>query len=120
MSIYDDMRAVATEIFAEFKQGTIRYVGVTTTAGATPDEPNGTVDATPVTINATARPVSTKYLAGTSIVETDIQVTIPNDGLVVPSMSGYLLIDGTKYKIIAVMARPAAGVPITWTVIVRR
>ncbi len=120
MSIYDDMRVVATDVFAEFKQGVIQYVGVTTGTGGTPDEPAAPVEAAPITLNATARPVSTKYVDRTSVFQTDIQVTIPNDGRVVPKGSGFLLIDGVNYKIVEIMARPAAGDPITWTVIVRR
>ncbi len=120
MSIYDDMRSVADELFEEFKQGVIQYVGIVSTPGASPDEPATVGDDTPVTLNATARPVSTKYVNGSSIVETDIQFTVPNDGKAEPKMTGYMTIDGVRYKIIAVRPRPAAGDPITWTVIVRR
>lgn len=120
MSIYDDMRGVASELFAEFKQGMIEYIGVTSTAGGSPDEPATVTDASPVALNATARPVSTKYVDGTHIVQSDKQVTIPNNGKAEPSINGFLRIDGVRHKIIEIMPRPAAGDPITWTVIVRR
>ena len=120
MSIYDEMRAVANEVFPEFKQGDIRFVSVTNTAGGSPDEDGSTTRTVSEPLNATARPVSTKYLADTSIVESDIQVTIPNDGIATPTINGFIRIDGSDYKIIALMPRPAADDPITWTAIVRR
>lgn len=104
----------------EFKQGTVQWVPIVTTAGATPDEPGSSSKGTPVTLNATARPVSTKYVNGSHIVQSDRQVTIPNDGLATPDMSGFIRIDDVDYKIIEVLPIPAAGDPVTWTVIVRR
>lgn len=120
MSIYDDARDIASELFAEFKQGTIQYVPIITTAGSSPDEPATTAKGTPLTLNATARPVSTKFVDGSHIVQSDKQVAIPNDGLATPEMSGFIRIDGVDHKIIELMARPAAGEPVTWTAIVRR
>ncbi len=119
MSIYDDMRGVASELFAEFKQGTVQYVPIVTTPGTSPDEPGSSGKGTPVTINATARPVSIKYVNGTTVVASDIQVAMPNDGTT-PEMEGYMRIDGSDYKIIGIMPRPAAGTPVSWTVIVKR
>ncbi len=119
MSVYDDARAVASELFAEFKQGTVVYRTLTAAAGATPDNP-GTPVPSDVPLNATARPVSTKYVDNSHIMQSDIQVTIPNDDVVTPTLRGSLVIDGVPYKIIEIMARPAAGSPVTWTMIVRR
>lgn len=120
MSIYDDLRPIAAELFEEFKQGDVRYVPIVVTPGATPDRPASSAPGAPVPINATARPVETKYVNGTSIVVTDKQVTIPNDGKVKPDMSGFIDIDAVRHKVIEIMARPTAGDPIVWTVVVRR
>lgn len=120
MSIYDDMRSVAADVLGEFKQGEIRYVTVANAAGASPDESGSTTLTASNPLSATARPVSTKYVDGSNVVVSDIQVTIPNDGKCSPDMNGFVRIDGTDYKIMAVMARPAAGDPVSWTVIVRR
>lgn len=120
MSIYDDARAVASELLAEFKQGVIQYVSLTTVEGESPDEAESTTKGTPVTLNAVARPVSTKYVDNSHIIQSDLQVTIPNDGAATPEMSGFIRIDGSDHKIVEIMARPAAGDPVTWTVIVRR
>lgn len=119
MSIYDDLRAVTSQVMSEFKQGTVYYVPVATVAGATPDAPASSGKGTPVLINATVRPVSTNYVDGTHVVQTDKQVVVPNDGTI-PTMQGFVRIDGVDHKIIVIMARPAAGDPIAWTVIVRR
>lgn len=118
MSIYDEMRGVANELFDEFKQGTVRYVALQQVPGSTPDDPQPAQRVT-TEINATVRPVSTKYVDGSHIVQSDKQVSMPNAGIE-PSMSGFVEIDGTDYKIVEIMPRPAAGVPVTWTVIVRR
>lgn len=120
MNIYDEMRGVANEVFAEFKQGEVKYVAVTTTAGVSPDEPASTGETVSDPLNTTARTVSTKYVDGTHIVQSDKQVNMPNNGVTEPKMSGFLLIDGVRHKIIEIMPRPAAGTPITWTIIARR
>lgn len=120
MTIYDDMRNVANERLTEFKQGVVQYIGVTTTAGSTPDEPASSNEDTPVTINATVRSVSTKFVDGTHIIQSDSMITMPNTGDTTPKMSGYFKIDGVRFKIIEIMPVPAAGSPIIWKVIVRR
>ena len=121
MSIYDDLRQVSSELHTEFKQGDVRYVPVVVTAGSRPDLPASSALGTPVELNAVARPVSTKYVDGTNVVMTDKQASLPNDGTTpAPVLGHFLRIDGVDHRIIAIMARPAAGDPISWTVIVRR
>ena len=53
MSIYDEMRGVANEVFTEFKQGVVKYVPIVSNAGVSPDEPASSSDALPVTLAAT-------------------------------------------------------------------
>lgn len=115
---YQEMQAVAAEVLAQFKQGTVVYVALTAQAGATPDDPGVPVDV-PHPVNATVKPVSMKYVDGTNIVQSDRQVTMPGDG-VEPDSNGYMLIDGARYKIIEIKRIPAAGTPVTFIVIVRR
>lgn len=133
MSIYDDMRAVASEVIGEFAQGSIAYVELQPQAGATPDAPLPPVEVT-YPVNGVTRPVEFKYVDGTDIVQSDEQFTIPaldaeravalapNDDQVgfTPSMEGYATIDGKRAKIVGVKRIPAAGDPITYVVIVRR
>lgn len=115
---YSDMRAVAADVFAEFKQGTIRYVTMVTAAGATPDDPGVTVPSYTV-LNATARPVSTRYIDGTNIIGTEKEVSFAASGFE-PSVNDSIEIDGSTHKIVRVMRRPAAGVAVSYTTIVKR
>lgn len=123
MTFYDDMRAVASDVIGEFKQGTVIYVEMQPQAGATPDNPSAPV---PVEhpINAVTRPVEFKYVDGTQIVQSDEQFTIAaldaEAAGFEPSMTGFALIDGTRSKIVGIKRIPAAGDPITYTIIVRR
>lgn len=121
MSIYDDLRNISSDLHREFKQGDVRYVPITVSTTARPDAPSASVKGAPVALNATARPVSTKYVDGTNVVVTDKQLSIPNDGVSpVPTLGHIIRIDGVDHKIIAVMPRPAAGEPVSWTVFVRK
>ena len=118
MTIYDDARNIAGEIFTEFKQGVVKYVTTQAPAGATPDDPGEPVR-TAVHINSTVRPVSTKYVDGSHIVQSDRQVAMPNQGII-PDMDGSIEIDGMTHKIIEVMPRPSAGPAVVFILIVRR
>lgn len=120
MSIYDEARQIAADVMPEFKQGDIRYVSISSAAGATPDRAGTPVKTASEPLNATARPVSTKYVDNSHIVQSDKQVTIPNDGIATPEIDGMIRIDGVDHKIIEIMPRPAAGSPVVWTVVVRR
>lgn len=123
MSIYDDLRTVASEVIGEFAQGSIAYVELQPVAGATPDEP-GVPAQQSYPINGVTRPVEFKYIDGTHIVQTDEQFTVAaldaeNAGFT-PSMDGWAMIDGAHAKIVGIKRIPAAGDPITYVVIVRR
>lgn len=118
MNFYSEMQNIARDIFGEFQQGAIAFVPIVRTGG-TPDEPGTVSDGTPVTLTATAKPVSTKYVDGTHIVRSDIEIAMPA-GVVDPSIEGYFTIDGVRYKVIEVMRRPAAGTAVAYTVVVRR
>ena len=114
---HDQLRDVASQLFEQFKQGVVQYVALTPQAGATPDEPGEPVE-TSTTVNATVRAVSTKYVDGTSVLQTDKEISLPNDGIY-PDPKGFFLVDGIRHKIIEKMNRPAAGTPVSFTCIVR-
>lgn len=115
---YDEMRAVTSDVFGEFKQGSMQLVRMTRPAGSTPDDPGEAVP-TPTDINATARPVSQRYINGTHIDGTETEVSMPNDGTE-PQMDDFVNIDGVRYKIVRIMRRPAAGTAVSFTLIVKR
>lgn len=123
MSIYDDMRAVASEVIGEFAQGSIVYIELQPQAGATPDAPLPPV---PVEhpINGVTRPVEYKYVDGTQIVQSDEQFTIAaldaESAGFTPDMKDHTTIDGRGAKIVGIKRIPAAGDPITFVIIVRR
>lgn len=118
MSFYDDMQLVASDVLGEFKQGSVSYVAMTPQPGSTPDDPLPPVESS-TSVNATVRPVSTKYVDGTHIVQSDKQVTFAGDAAT-PSISGFVDIDGSRYKIVEILPVPAAGTVISYTLIVRR
>lgn len=117
-SLYDDLRSVASGVIEEFAQGTVKYVEMTVPAGATPDEPGVPVP-DPTTINAVVRPVSTKYVDGSHIVQSDKQLSMAGGGIE-PTMDDFIEIDGVPYKIVEILPRPAAGDPVAYTIILRR
>lgn len=119
MTIYDDMRVVASEVIGEFAQGTIVYIELQPQEGATPDAPLPPVPV-PHPINGVTRPVEFKYVDGTQIVQSDEQFTIAALDGVTPSMEGNVTIDGARAEIVGIKRIPAAGDPITFVVIVRR
>jgi hypothetical protein len=115
--IYTDLQSVAAGVLGEFKQGTVDYVEMTPGAGPSdnPGEPTPTYHP----INAVARGVSFKYVNNSDIVSSDLQLTMPGNG-VIPTMKGFIRVDGTQYKIVSVKPIPAAGTPVTYVVIFRK
>lgn len=122
MSIYDEMRVVAAELFAEFGQGVVQYVHVT--PGGGPAYNPGAGSENPVTIDATTRGVDQKYVDGTNIVASDLQASMPAtlaDKLgAEPNVSGFVSLDGKRYKLIEVKRVPPSGTAIVYHLIFRK
>jgi hypothetical protein len=114
---YSDMRNVASDLLGEFNQGSIQYIAVTAGSG-TPDDPGAVVE-TVTDVNGVARGVKFSYIDNSLVVSTDLQVTIPAD-VVTPSITGFVRIDGLRYKIVKIIPKPAAGAPVACTLIVRK
>ena len=126
---YGDMRSIATEVLTAFAQGKIQYV--LTTPGSGPADDPGPASEAIYDVVGTVKGVKFTYINGTSILASDQQITIPVQfdyggklasisGVENPDIAGFFLIDGKRYKIIKVIAKPAAGVPVAYTVIVRK
>ena len=113
---YREMQGVASELLAEFSQGTVVY---TITGPSTGPEWNPTPGA-PVsyTLDATVQGVAKEYVDGTLILATDLQVTC-SVFAVEPSLAGTITIDGKVCQIVRVDKVPGAGVTIAWRIFVR-
>lgn len=117
MSFYEDMRGVASEILAEFKQGAISYVELTPGAGPVDDPGAPTLKKYP--LDGAVRGVKYSYVAKGLAVATDLQVTAAVFGAQ-PDMHGFIEIDGVTYKIVEIIPKPAAGTTVAFTFIVRK
>lgn len=117
MTLYEDMQGVFAELAPEFAQGNIRYVAVTAGAGKAwkPGAPSETLTSVP----GFARGVSSKFIQRGLAQVGDNQVTFPA-GIVTPTLTGYMEIDGVREKIVAIVKKPNAGTVIAWTVITRK
>ena len=114
---YGQMQGVASDLLKDFKQGVIQYVALT--PGNGPADNPGAPTEVVHTDNAVARGVSFKYNDRTNDVASDLQITMPGDG-VAPDMKGFVRVDDTTYKIIRIIRNPAAGTPVAWVVIFRK
>jgi len=113
---YQEMQGIAADLLGEFKQGVIQYVGIVPGNGP-PDNPGETQE-TPVAVDAVARGVSFKYIDGSTVLTTDLQITMPGNG-VEPDPAGFMIVDGRRAKIVQVVRKPAAGIVAAYTVIFR-
>jgi hypothetical protein len=126
---YEDMRSVASELLKEFDQkrpgdpsptdNGIYYVGITPGTGPA-DNPGAPQEAPPIKVDAVARGVSFKYVDGTNVVQTDLQATMAVRPDMTPAISGFIIVDGKRHKIVKVMQKPAAGTSVAHTVIFRK
>lgn len=118
MSIYDELKPVVSELLAEFKQGTIQLVQLTSGAGS-PDDPGAPTE-TVIELDAVARGASFKYVKDGFAVATDLEVTAAVIDGVTPSKNDFIVIDGQRYKIIEDLRVPAAGTKVAWKFLVRK
>jgi hypothetical protein len=126
MSIYDDMRGVASDLIGEFDQskGTgeesdgLWYVAVV--PGTGPADDPGPSTPTRTKLDATARGVSFKYVDNSLILATDLQLTTPAREGFAPNMKGRIEMDGASYKIVAIHNVPPSGVTVTHRIFFRK
>lgn len=116
MSFYDDLQAIAMDVLAEFNQGGLSKITITSTPAANEWElPSNS--ATPVTINAVVKGVSQKYVDGSRIVATDLEATLPGDVSI--DAGSNVTVNGNPVQVIAVMPTPASGTPVIVKVVLR-
>jgi hypothetical protein len=114
---YDDMRGIASELLNEFQQGKIEYVELV--PGDGPADNPGVPTDRPVTVPGVVRGVKFRYIDNKNVVASDLQATIPVD-LVTPMMNGFMRVDNSRYKIVQIVPKPAAGEPVVHVVIFRK
>lgn len=115
MTFYQDVQNVASEVLREFKQGEIKYIKVT--PGKGPKHAPGAPTETVYDVDAAARGVQFKYIDGTQIVASDMQIVMAVRPDVTPDMKGFVSVDGVRYKIKACMAVPPAGTPVAHKIV---
>lgn len=116
MSIYDRMQATATRLLGQYSQGTIKYLAPVAVTGPAWAPTVGTP--TEYTLKATANGVLQKFVDGTLVLASDIQIMCAVFD-VSPTTSGVIDIDGRKHQIVRVDQIPAAGTPVAWRMFCR-
>lgn len=118
MSFYEEMRGVADELLAEFKQGAVILTRIAPGESdpETPWIPGEAVE-TSYSLDATVRGVSAKYIDGTTVVASDLQImcAVPP---VEPQMTDVYSIDGDVHVPKRILPIPAAGEPCAYLIIV--
>lgn len=115
---YQDMQNVAKGLFKSFNQGEIAYVELTPGTGPA-DNPGAATETTTVLAGATARGVEFRFVKGSNVLATDLQINFAG-GIVDPEPSGFFTIDGVRYKSVEIHRIPAAGTVVAYAVIVRK
>ena len=125
---YAAFQATSDRLLADWRQGTVT---LTRTIQGTPNPetpwipaPTSTVT---YTLDAVAKDVASKYIDGTTILGTDIQVTAgtnmtKSDGSAEryePSPGDVIAVDGRGVTIVKTMRIPRAGTGVAWRFIVR-
>lgn len=132
---YTAFQATADRLLADWKQGTVT---LTRTIQGTPNPETPWIPAPSeertYTLDAVARDVATKYVDGTEILATDVQVTASTkmqwtatDGVAItpttvryePAPGDVMAIDGAGVNIVKTMRIPRAGTAVAWRFIVR-
>lgn len=118
MTIYDDLKPVAAELLAEFKQGTVKLIQLT--EGDGPADDPGAPTETEYTLDATVRGAPFKYVRDGFVTAADMLVTAaPIDGVTV-TKNDFIEIDGVRCKIIEDVSAPSAGTRVVWKFLVRK
>ena len=116
---YNRMQQTATRLLTKFNQGVIQFIrDGEPEEPANPWEPPVGGEPIVVTLQATAKGVGQEYLSEGFITQSDIHVTAADFGYV-PTTTDRVSIDGVERQILMVQQIPAAGVPVSWVLIVK-
>jgi len=119
MGFYDDMQDVVDDVLSEFKQGVIQYIELI--PGTGPDEnPGPPSEKPPVTLDAVARKAEFRYVNGTTIIESDVQISFAIRTDIEFKVDDFVTVDGVRMKITRAMTIPPAGTPVLHVLFARR
>ena len=118
MTIYDDVKIVADEVLADFKQGVVNLIQTSTTVGPA-DDPGSSTE-TSHTLDAVVKGVPFKYMNDSFILSTDLMVTAAILAGITPTINDFIEIDGVRCKIIKDVSVPGAGGRVVWKFLVRK
>lgn len=118
---YADMQDFASEMLAEFQQGSVTLHRSVPGASdpLTPWVPGEPVE-TDYPLNAVVRGVAQQYVNGTTILSSDEQVTCAVPPVEPDMTTDSLLIDGVAVTVLKNTPIPAAGTPVAYLFVVRR
>lgn len=111
------MQGVARDLLREFDQGGV--VLAVSTPGAGPPHNPGASTFVDVPIHGAVRGVSAEYVDGSSVIATDLQVTIPG-GVAAPKMQDRVKLATVPHQIVRIISKPATGVVAAYLVIIRK
>lgn len=118
MAFYEEMRDVASEVLAEFKQGAVHYVHVT--PGTGPIDDPGPSSYTLTLIDSAVRGVRSKYVQDGLAVASDLQAIMSARHGIVPDIKDFIDVDGKRHKIVHISAKPEAGTAVAYLLIIRK
>lgn len=120
MTIYDDVKAVASEVLgdSDLKQGTVKLIQVT--PGSGPADDPGEPTEKEYTLDAVVRGAPFKYIRDGFVTATDQMVTAAIIAGVTPTKNDFIEIDGVRCKIIEDVSAPGAGTRVVWKFLVRK
>lgn len=127
MSIYDDMQTVAKGLLKEFDQtsgdGTDPNDGIwylRLVPGGGPADNPGAPTETGYKVDGVSRGAQFKFVDGTTILQSDKQITLPVDTRFTYDIGSFIRVDGARYKIFQVDKVPPSGVTVANRIFARK
>lgn len=121
MSIYEEMQQVAREILGsvDFKQGSTQLLREVPGNGPV-DDPGPSVLTMLSELDGAVRGVKWSFVNTGQAVASDMQITHAVVPGVAPLANDIVKVDGLSYRVKQVIALPAAGIPVAYTLILSR
>jgi len=118
MSIYDDLKVVASGILNEFNQGGIKLVHVSVSDNSTPDEPQ-TIE-TVYNLVGTVKGGDFRYDKDGFIATAEKEVIVGVLDGVQPSENDFIELNGYRYKIVKDLSVPGVGTKCVWKFLISK